>query len=93
MILGPDGYHATRPIEYVESESKCSPVAVRLPIEWVLRGSLPSNSNCFSSCFKAIIEPEQDLLEQLRTWYELKSNLRENHNARWSKTPSWKALG
>ena len=73
MILGQDVYHAIRPIEYFENEPKCAPVAVRLPIGWVLSGPLPSSSNFVSSCFKAIIEPEQDLVEQLRTWYELQS--------------------
>ena len=73
MILGQDVYHAIRPIEYFESESKCAPVAVRLPIACVLKGPLPSSSNFVSSCFKAIIEPEQDLVEQLRTWYEVES--------------------
>ena len=73
MILGQDVYHAIRPIKYPESESKGTPVAVRLPIGWVLSGPLPSSSNFVSSCFKAIIEPEQDLVEQLRTWYELES--------------------
>ena len=66
-------YNAIRPIEYFESESKCAPVAVRLPIGWVLSGSLSSSSNFVSSCFKAITEPEKDLVEQLRTWYELES--------------------
>ena len=73
MILGQDVYHAIRPIEYFETESKCAPVAVRLPIGWVLSGPLPSSSSFVSSCFKAIVEPEQDLVEQLRTWYELAS--------------------
>ena len=73
MILGQDVYHAIRPIEYFESESKCAPVAVRLPIGWVLSGPLPSSSNFVSSRFKAIIEPEQDLVEQLRTCYKLES--------------------
>ena len=49
------------------------PVAVRLPIGWVLSGPLPSSSSSVSSCFKAIVGPEQDLVEQLRTWYELES--------------------
>ena len=70
MILGQDVFHAFRPIE---SESKCAPVAVSLPIGWVLSGPLPSSSNFVSSCFKAIIEPEQDLVEQLRTWNEMES--------------------
>ena len=73
MILGQDVYHAIRPIEYFESASKCAPVAVRLPIGWVFSGPLSSSSSFVSPCFKTIVEPEQDLVEQLRTWYELES--------------------
>ena len=51
MILGQDVYHAIRPIEYFESDSKCVPVAVRLPIGWVLSGPLPATSSFISSCF------------------------------------------
>ena len=40
---------------------------------WVLSGLLPLNYRFVSSCFKAIIEREKDLVEQLRTWYELES--------------------
>ena len=69
MILGQNVYHAIRPIDYFESESKCSPVAIRLQIGKVLSGPLPSSSNFVSSCFKAFIEPEQELVEQLKIWY------------------------
>ena len=71
MTLGQDVYHAIRPIEYFESDSKCAPVAVRLPIGWVLSAPLLSCSNFVSSCFKAIIE--LGLVEQLRTWNELEA--------------------
>ncbi len=57
IILGQDVYHAIRPIEYFEAESKHSkhsPVAVRLPIGWVLSGPLPCTSTFASTCFKVI---------------------------------------
>jgi hypothetical protein len=55
MILGQDVYHHTRPLEYLECDSKYSPVAVRLPIGWVISGPLPSSSGFVSTCFKAVI--------------------------------------
>ena len=73
MILGRDVYHAIRPIEYFESDSKCAPVAVRLPIGWVLSGPLPATSSFISSCFKIVTEPETDLAEQLKSWYDMES--------------------
>ena len=73
MILGQDVYHAIRPIEYFESDSKCAPVAVRLPIGWVLSGPLPATSKFISSCFKIVTEPETDLAEQLKSWYDMES--------------------
>ena len=73
MILGQDVYHAIRPIEYFESDSKCAPVAVRLPIGWVLSGPLPATSSFISSCFKIVTEPETDLAEQLKSWYDMES--------------------
>ena len=72
-ILGQDVYHAIRPIEYFESDSKCAPVAVRLPIGWVLSGPLPATSSFISSCFKTVSEPETDLAEQLKSWYDMES--------------------
>ena len=48
MILGQDVYHAIRPLEYFSADEKRSPVAVSLPIGWVLSGPLPSSS-CLTS--------------------------------------------
>ena len=73
MILGQDVYHAIRPIEYFKSDSKCAPVAVRLPIRWVPSGPLPATSSFISSCFKTVTEPEKDLAEQLKSWYDMES--------------------
>ena len=73
MILGQDVYHHTRPLEYLECDSKYSPVAVRLPIGWVISGPLPSSSGFVSTCFKAVIRQETDLVEQLKSWYDMES--------------------
>ena len=54
MILGQDVFHFIRPLEYFESDSKNAPVAVRLPLAWVLSEPLPSTSGLFSTCFKAV---------------------------------------
>ena len=60
MILDQDVYHTIHLIEDFERKLKFAPVAVRLPIRWVLSGSLPSSSNLVSKCFKSIIETEQE---------------------------------
>ncbi len=76
IILGQDVYHAIRPIEYFEAESKHSkhsPVAVRIPIGWVLSGPLPSTSTFASTCFKAVIDTEPSLADQIKSWYDLES--------------------
>ena len=44
IILGQDAFRAIRPIENFESEDHNAPVAVRLPIGWVLSGPVPSTS-------------------------------------------------
>ena len=75
MILGQDVFHSIRPLEYFESDRKDTPIAVRLPLGWVLSGPLPSTSGLFSTCFKAVVENESDskLADQLRSWYEMES--------------------
>ena len=73
FILGQDVYHAIRPIEYYEGESKHSPVAVRLPLAWVLSGPLPSPSNFVSTCFKAVVEQESTLGGEIKFWYDMES--------------------
>ena len=75
MILGHDVFHAIRPLEYFESDRANSPIAVRLPLGWVLSGPLPSATGLFSTCFKAVASSENDsvLAEQLCSWYDMES--------------------
>ena len=75
MILGQDVFHSIRPLEYFESDQKNTPIAVRLPLGWVLSGPLPSTSGLVSTCFKAVTQCESDsrLADQLRSWYEMES--------------------
>ena len=74
MILGQDAYEAIRPIEYfVSSTDKSSPVAVRLPIGWVLNGPLPSTSNLSASCFEATSEEDSTLARELKLWYDMET--------------------
>ena len=72
MILGQDAYGAIRPIEYfVSSTDKSSPVAVRMPIGWVLSGPLPSTSNLSASCFEASSEEDSTLAREVKLWYDM----------------------
>ena len=75
MILGQDVFHSIRPLAYFESDRQNTPIAVRLPLGWVLSGPLPSASGLFSTCFKAVTNSEQDsvLVEQIRSWYDIES--------------------
>ena len=51
VVTGQDAFHAMRPLEYFVTDSKNAPVAVRLPLGWVLSGTLPSRSCLSSTCF------------------------------------------
>ena len=73
MILGQDVYHAICLLEYFSANEKRSPVAVRLPIGWVLSGSLPSSSCLTSTCFKVNIEHDNELASQVKSWYDIES--------------------
>ena len=76
MILGQDVFHFIRPLEYFDSDRKNTPVAVRLPLGWVLSGPLPSTSGLFSTCFKAVTsnnDTDSELADQLRSWYDMES--------------------
>ena len=76
MILGQDVFHSIRPLEYFDSDRKNAPVAVRLPLGWVLSGPLPSSSGLYSTCFKAVAcnkELDSELADQLRSWYDIES--------------------
>ena len=75
MILGQDVFHCIRPLEYFEADRPNTPIAVRLPMGWVLSGPLPSTTGLFSTCFKAVTSSENDsiLADQLRSWYDMES--------------------
>ena len=73
MIPGQDVYHAIRPLEYFSDDEKRSPVAVRLPIGWVLSGPLPSSSCLTSTCFKKNIEHDNELASQVKSWNDIES--------------------
>ena len=76
MILGQDVFHSIRPLEYFDSDRKQTPVAVRLPLGWVLSGPLPSTSGFYSTCFEAVTcdnEFDTALADQLRNWYNIES--------------------
>ena len=75
MILGQDVFHCIRPLEYFEADRPNTPIAVRLPLGWVLSGPLPSTTGLFSTCFKAVSSSENDsiLADQLRSWYDMES--------------------
>ena len=76
MILGQDVFHSIRPLEYFDSDRKKTPVAVRLPLGWVLSGPLPSTSGFYLTCFKAVTcdnDFDTALADQLRNWYDTES--------------------
>ena len=77
MILGEDVFPAIRPLEYFDCDRKSAPVAVRLPLGWVLSGPLPSCLGLYSTCFKALAsnkELDSELADQLRSWYDIESH-------------------
>ena len=95
MILGQEVFHSIRPLEYFESDRKDTPIAVRIPLGWVLCGPLPSTSGLVSTCFKTVVtrnESDSKLADHLRSWNELESfaamkqvDLRTASDARASK--------
>ena len=72
VILGQDAFAAIRPIAYFDCEQPNTPVAVRLPIGWVLSGPMPSSTCLLSLCFK-VNNSDLDLSEQILSWYEMNS--------------------
>ena len=75
MILGQDVFHAIRPLEYFESDRRNAPVAVRLPLGWVLSGPLLSTTGLFPTCSQAVTQKEHNctLSDRLRIWYDIES--------------------
>ena len=72
LVLGHDAFAAIHPLEYFETDSKNSPIAVRLPLGWVVSGPFPSTTCMISTCFRANVETG-NLTEQVRAWYDLES--------------------
>ena len=75
-ISGQDVFHFIRPLEYFDSDRKNTPVAVRIPLGWVLSGPLPSTSGFYSTYFKAVStnkDVDSELADQLRSWYDMES--------------------
>ena len=56
MILGQDVFHAIKPLEYFQGENQKTPVAVRVPIGWVLSDPLPSPIGVRATIFKCNVE-------------------------------------
>ena len=75
MSLGQDVFHAIRPLEYFESDRRNTPIAVRLPLGWLLSRPLPSITGLLSTCFKAVTSSENVsiLADQLRSSYDMES--------------------
>ena len=72
MIIGQDAFHAIRPLEYFVTDAKNAPVAVRLPLGWVLSGPLPSTSCLSSTCFRANVD-NAILADPVKSWYDIES--------------------
>ena len=56
IILGQDVFHAIKPLEYFQGRNQNTPVAVRMPIGWVLSGPLPSPIDVRDTNFKCNVE-------------------------------------
>ena len=74
MTLGKDAYHAIRPLDKFDNDSKSPPVAVCLQLGWVLKVPMPSVSGLISTCFKAIVEHDSELATQIKSLYDMKSH-------------------
>ena len=72
MIVGQDVFHAIKPLEYFQGRNQNTPVAVRMPIGWVLSGPLPSPIGVRATTFKCNVE-DVALADQKKKWYELES--------------------
>ena len=60
LILGQDGFHCIRLLEYFETDRRNTPIVVRLPLGWVLSGPLPWTSSLISTCFKTVTQRATD---------------------------------
>ena len=73
MIFGQDVFHAIKHLEYFQGRNQNTPVAVRMPIGWVLSGPLPSPCGVRATTFRCNVE-DVAIIDQLKKWYELESS-------------------
>ena len=59
MILGQDVFHCIRPLKYFKTDRKNIPIAVRLPLGWVLSGPLPSTSGLISTASWLLVKEKR----------------------------------
>ena len=69
-MLGQDVFHAIKLLENIKEGNQKTHVAVRMPIGWVLSGSLPSPNGVRATTFKFKLE-DVALADQVNKWYEL----------------------
>ena len=72
MMLEQDVFHAIKLLETIKGGNQKTAVAVRMPIGWVLSGSLPSPNGVLSTTFK-FKDKDVALADQVKKWYELES--------------------
>ena len=70
MILGQDVFHAIKPLEYFQEETKILLSLSVCPIGWVLSGPLPSPIGFRAITFKCNVE-DVALADQVKKGYEL----------------------
>ena len=70
MMLGQDVFHAIKLLENIKGGNQKTHVAVRMPIGWVLSGSIPSPNGVRATTFKFKLE-DVALADQVNKWYEL----------------------
>ena len=75
LILRQDIFHSIHPLEYFESDRQNTSIYVRLPLGWVLSGSLPSTSGLSLTCFKAVTQRKTDskLADKIWSWFDIQS--------------------
>ena len=72
MVISQEFYHRICPLEDIHDADKKTPMAVRLPVGWVLSGPLSSSSGLFSTCFKCNDE-DMERVSHVKAWHRLES--------------------
>ena len=76
MILGQDVFSLIRPLENLDANRENTPVAVVLPLGWVLSDPRPSSSGFVSTCLKIVAcnqSLDTELVDQSCSWYDMVS--------------------